>query len=151
MKLYKCKICGSTEYYQSWKTQKNWKRAYLHRRCKPCNRKALKKSAHKSLKGIPRTKYNRLQWLLSKYGLTQEGYQKIWDDQNGLCAICKKPEGGTKITRFCVDHCHDTGIVRGLLCSACNMGIGGLRHDIEFLETATQYLLKFDKKTAILS
>lgn len=76
------------------------------------------------------------QWeaeLRCKYGLTAEGYYALLWFQNETCAICRQPESAVdtrwtnKPKRLAVDHCHVTGRVRGLLCSACNLGLGGLK------------------------
>ena len=60
-------------------------------------------------------------------------------NQEGLCAICGLPETDK---RFCVDHNHKTGVVRGLLCANCNKGLGHFFDSIESLEKAKSYLLK---------
>jgi hypothetical protein len=59
--------------------------------------------------------------------------------QNGLCAICKKTETG-KTSNLCVDHCHKTGKVRGLLCNNCNKGLGLFKDNPEVLLNASAYL-----------
>lgn len=59
------------------------------------------------------------------------------DDQNGVCAICLKPP---TVKALCVDHSHDTGTVRGLLCDKCNQGLGRFDDDPTMLEAAIQYL-----------
>ena len=74
-------------------------------------------------------------FLKHKYGLTLEALDKLFFDQKGLCAICKKSN-----KRLTVDHCHTTGKVRGLLCDSCNGALGRLGDDIEGLERAIQYL-----------
>lgn len=56
-------------------------------------------------------------------------------DQDGRCAICNK-----EMKQVNVDHCHKTQEVRGLLCTACNTGIGKLKDDISVLESAIKYL-----------
>ena len=58
---------------------------------------------------------------LSKYGMDDADYAALLESQDGRCAICRSERTGT-VGRFCVDHCHGCGIVRGLLCSPCNMG-----------------------------
>lgn len=57
----------------------------------------------------------------------------------GCCWICKKPEpiAGRKLS---IDHCHDTGKVRGLLCTHCNTGLGHFNHDPDRIDKAIRYL-----------
>lgn len=63
-------------------------------------------------------------------------------EQEGFCAICRVPE--EELHRvFVIDHCHKTGIVRGLLCQTCNTGIGLLKDDPEFIRRAATYIEKF--------
>lgn len=84
------------------------------------------------------------QYSLAKYGITPKEYDEKFLTQNGVCAICKKPEVNidhkTKTIRaLAVDHCHDTGRIRKLLCSSCNMGIGQFNHNPELLRAAAIY------------
>lgn len=74
----------------------------------------------------------------AKYGLTVEEYWAIHDEQLGVCAICRNVLG----ERTAVDHDHETGTVRGLLCINCNTGLGKLGDSIESLELALTYLRK---------
>jgi hypothetical protein len=80
--------------------------------------------------------------LKTMYGLTPEEYDAMLSAQGGGCAIC----GGTDINgygkRLAVDHCHDTGRVRGILCGKCNRGIGCFDHDPERLAAAVAFLEK---------
>jgi hypothetical protein len=83
-------------------------------------------------------------WLrnLKNYNLTAEDFNAMWCEQDGKCAICRhemKPRGRTK-DAVAVDHNHDTGEVRGLLCRGCNHGIGNLKDDPEVLIRAAEYL-----------
>src|SRR5262249_20157987 len=78
--------------------------------------------------------------LRSKYGLTWEDYQKLLARQGGRCAIC-----GEESDKLCVDHCHETGAVRGLLCPLCNSATGFFRDDPERTRAATRYLEDFLK------
>lgn len=89
----------------------------------------------------------RNNYLMREFGITSEQYDEMNNKQNGVCAICNKPEtavnnktGETK--RLAVDHNHSTGIVRKLLCTNCNTGIGSLQESIETLRNAIQYLKK---------
>lgn len=74
------------------------------------------------------------------YGMTPEDYDKMLEQQDNCCAICKTatPTGKWKV--FAVDHCHITGKVRGLLCNECNRGMGLLRDSPELLIAAANYL-----------
>ena len=75
----------------------------------------------------------------NSYGITLEDYNQMFASQSGRCAICNihEQESG-KI--LCVDHDHNTGKVRGLLCSKCNAGIGLLGDDPDNLINAANYL-----------
>jgi hypothetical protein len=83
--------------------------------------------------------------LQKRYGITEEIYRKMYEDQKGCCAICTKHTSavfskGAEGFELCVDHCHETGKVRGLLCENCNTGIGKLNDDVKLLESAIKYL-----------
>lgn len=79
--------------------------------------------------------------LMRNFGITIEDYNRMFEDQQGCCAICSKHQDVGKI-RLAVDHCHTTGKVRGLLCLQCNAGIGNLRDSPELLRIALAYLEK---------
>lgn len=75
---------------------------------------------------------------LKQYGITPEDYDEMHAAQGGVCAICLGdcPTG----RRLAVDHCHETGSVRGLLCLKCNTGIGKFGDSPELLLAAADYL-----------
>jgi len=76
--------------------------------------------------------------LKRKYGITLDDYRAMLEAQAGGCAICHAPEPEGQSLH--VDHDHDTGAVRGLLCFTCNAGIGMFAHDIDLLSAAVAYL-----------
>lgn len=76
--------------------------------------------------------------LKKKYGLSLEGYEQMLARQRGCCAICHRPTEDP-LSLF-VDHCHASGKVRGLLCQACNSGIGMFEDDVDRLREAIRYL-----------
>lgn len=81
--------------------------------------------------------------LLRKFGITREEYDKLLKKQGGGCAICGEELGmmrAGKRLRLCVDHDHDTGEVRGILCTSCNNGLGRFKDDPELLLRAAEYL-----------
>lgn len=78
-----------------------------------------------------------------RYGLSPEDHHKLLDKQNGVCAICKKPETkivNGKLIPLSVDHDHVTGKVRGLLCRTCNNALGQFKDSLENLYSAIKYL-----------
>ncbi len=80
--------------------------------------------------------------LAKKYGLTLERYDQMFEAQDGVCVICRKPETRTfkgVATRLQVDHNHKTEQVRGLLCSSCNLKLGHYE-DKDFAKKAKKYL-----------
>jgi hypothetical protein len=86
-------------------------------------------------------------WLRKKFGIGEEDYAALFEKQGGKCAICgsDSPKGrksgrGGKVNNFYVDHCHQTGKVRGLLCNHCNRGLGLLGDNLAALESAVTYL-----------
>ena len=83
--------------------------------------------------------------LKKAYGITFNEYEELLSKQDGKCAICGIDNNGkyrNKPRAFAVDHCHTTGKIRGLLCSDCNTGIGLLKDNINFLQSAINYLNK---------
>jgi len=82
---------------------------------------------------------------LKKFGLSNDLYNKTFEEQDGKCAICKNPEtfvhSKTKeLARLAVDHCHTTGKTRKLLCKNCNTGLGSFKDNQDVLLKAMQYL-----------
>lgn len=80
--------------------------------------------------------YARRRSLLRKYGLTLEGLHAMLAAQDGRCAICRRVVDYMLL----VDHDHDTGVVRGLLCRECNLGLGHFGDSISSLLAAAEYL-----------
>ena len=81
------------------------------------------------------------------YGMSLIEYEKLFTEQDGVCAICSEKETarqGGKLKELSIDHNHKTGKNRGLLCGRCNAAIGFLKESKELLEKAKIYLLKYD-------
>jgi len=96
-----------------------------------------------STKGLCQRHYSRLT-LYKTYqkDFNWDSYDALWDFQKGLCGICgSELMWDSKLTH--VDHDHETGEIRGLLCSICNQGLGSFRDDIELLRSAVKYLKKY--------
>lgn len=82
----------------------------------------------------------RLHDLKQNYGVTPEQYAEMLERAGGVCEICGRVPSEVSKKGPCVDHCHDTSKVRGILCAPCNMGIGHLRDDPDVLRKALEYL-----------
>lgn len=92
----------------------------LQSRCKPCNLAS-----------------SRDAYLRRTYGISQAQYDGMLERQRGVCAIRSRLDDA-----FVVDHDHQSGAVRGLLCNDCNRGLGLLGDDVDRLVNATMYLLQ---------
>jgi len=116
--------------------------------CKDCNRKYMSEYYHKKIsKDIEKRRLSsRSTRLKSKYNITIEQYNQMLENQNHTCAICNKketqrsnPKGN--IDNLRVDHCHTSGLIRGLLCSKCNFGIANFNDSLETITSALHYIL----------
>jgi hypothetical protein len=105
-------------------------------RCRPCY--------YRSKSYCP-TRQRRYK-LKHSYGISLEEYDALLKEQGGVCQICKCPpkENGPKnLQALRVDHCHETGKIRGLLCHSCNVAIGHLGDNLSTLQNAISYLAKY--------
>lgn len=80
------------------------------------------------------------------YGISQRDYDAMRTTQGSLCAICQKPQ-----EKMCVDHCHSTGKVRALLCTACNTQLGHIEKPTyeHWFSLAMKYLSKFPREVNV--
>jgi len=89
------------------------------------------------------TDHRRNNHLLNTYIITQSIYDHVLLMQDGHCATCPATESGRKNDKYLiVDHDHETGEVRGLLCHHCNIMLGGAKDNISTLQNAIAYLSK---------
>jgi hypothetical protein len=136
-----CRDCRST-YCYGWKNENRQvvktKKAKYHFERKD----DINKLRREDRKANP-SKYKE-QNLRYFYGITISDYNKMLDEQKGVCRICKNPElskhKNGKIRDLAVDHDHKTKKIRGLLCSMCNMGLGKFRENTEYLKGAIEYI-----------
>lgn len=118
------------------------------RRCRLCcrakskkyrkdNPKKVAESNKKSRKANPQSLSKSLRKArLKRFGLTEEDYENLLIGQNGVCAVCKQVD---KIT-LAIDHCHETDIVRGLLCGSCNKAEGLLKSNPDVIRALADYV-----------
>jgi len=108
--------------------------------CKSCHNE-IEKARDKSHRASNTYAYKRRERLGRLFGITPEDYDAMLAKQNGVCAIC----GGDgawnrREDLLVVDHCHETKEIRGLLCHACNQGLGLFRDNPKTLLAAIEYL-----------
>lgn len=91
---------------------------------------------------------NKKNFLKRTYGMSFETYTQMYETQGGLCGICECPLDfmglrENHMKSACVDHCHTTQQIRGLLCRNCNLGIGHFEDNLASLEKAIAYLKRY--------
>lgn len=119
--MKRCARCRETKATTHFNRVKRPRGDYWNAWCKPCA-----------------NEYAKIRERNKRYGITSAQYDAIWAQQGGRCAICDEAEGKRQLS---VDHDHETGAIRGLLCMLCNMGIGALRDDPDRLAAAMAYLI----------
>jgi endogenous inhibitor of DNA gyrase (YacG/DUF329 family) len=132
-----CDICGQE--YEHWQ--------HMSKFCsKQCYHKAM---YFRSKDRVLSKDYQ----LRKTYGISLQEFEQMVEDQNNLCAICKEPEvmkqKDGRLFPLCVDHNHETGQIRDLLCRRCNMALGLLREDTSLVDAMKQYIAKFSQLKAI--
>lgn len=139
----KCPCCGEIKPTMEFSRHKNGGKWGFHSYCKECRNKKRKQYHLDNPEKCKRLK--RKSDLKKKYGLIPEDLERMLRDQDNKCAICGQEiflHGSSvdknKIAR--VDHNHETGKIRGLLCNDCNRGIGLLKDSPLLLANALKYL-----------
>lgn len=146
--MIKCSKCGENKDVCEFRERPSLKRGY-HSWCKECERNANRKRIALTPK-IIKTKIvkdpnevklsAKKRMLKHRYLLDYDEYIKMYESQNGKCAICgdEKILGGQG--GLLIDHCHRNKNVRGLLCTNCNSGLGKFKDDVLILTRAINYL-----------
>lgn len=136
-----CSKCKETKPLEDFITYKR-KEEIKHGICKACHNRwqnAWNDKNRERYREIARDSYARKgrdKELKQTYGITEAEYELLFESQKGLCALCLNPSK----KRLQVDHCHTTGKVRGLLCRACNLGLGFFRDNKFTLLRAIDYI-----------
>lgn len=143
------RVCNRCKEFKVWTEFAVNKKGINDRKsiCKKCSNLAqiaLNKS-RKEKDPLDLSKVRRAKHLKLKYGMSLEDYDCMLQQQAGKCAICgKKDNGLSNQKQLYIDHCHDLGHVRGLLCYYCNTVLGLAFDDVNILQSAIEYL-KRDK------
>jgi len=149
----RCKSCHKEKWRDLNKPRRVWAQDRKFKYCARCDETKLINEFHLSKEGWVKSKYCKQchsaavqeRRLQKSWGLTQENFNKLLAGQGGGCAICGSSKSGTrKDGRLCVDHNHETGEIRGLLCASCNRGIGLLGDSSEVIFAAFNYLKKWN-------
>lgn len=125
-----CPRCGETKPRTDFAVRTN---GYSESYCRPC------KKSYRS-PGAKKRPWNPDRGRKSRYGMAVGQYDAMLDEQDGLCAGC-----GRDGVKLFVDHNHESGLVRGLLCPPCNLSLGLAGDRPEILESAAKYLLENQK------
>ena len=126
------------------RAEKRAERFYLSNpyQCKKCLRDRTR--AHRKEHPDIWTTYKRRHTLKKLYGITPEQYKDLLARQDGKCAICESAHVHRRgMNNFAIDHDHQSGIVRALLCHNCNRGLGHFKDSPELLVKAVLYLKSF--------
>jgi Autographiviridae endonuclease VII len=135
-----CKVCSRAKGVEDWRTASPEK--LEARRRKERERARMRAATDPEYHAQRREWYHankdrsRESSYRSRYGITIADYEKMLMAQGGGCAICRS----TPTTVLSVDHCHETGVVRGLLCTSCNSALGALGDSPAGLRRALDYL-----------
>jgi len=104
------------------------------------NKQHTSKDGHRSICKSCLAVKARPYLLQKRFGITQERYEEMLKEQGLGCALCSSKNPGGRWSVFAVDHCHDTGRVRGLLCYGCNLALGILGDTEAGLSKALDYV-----------
>lgn len=129
-----CSKCGESKPLTSFSKDKQQRSGYKSL-CKVCARADYLKWRSANLEQI--RKQDRKKHYKKKYNLDDELANRLSEDRSGVCEICGN------ISQLVVDHCHSSGIVRGLICSHCNCLLGYSRDNTHTLKSAIKYLEDF--------
>jgi hypothetical protein len=82
-------------------------------------------------------------FLKKTYRLSPKEFYALLESQDGGCAICGRKDSGVRNRQMHLDHCHETGRNRGILCHSCNVGLGNFKNNPDRLFAAAAYLLQY--------
>jgi hypothetical protein len=140
------------QYHKEWYARNHEKRlaqiaVYEHTETgKARRRAAYKKRMSDPVKLAAKRRYFRDWKYKHKFGVSADDHDRMLAAQNGVCAICKRPEhrkASGVVKALAIDHDHATGKIRGLLCDMCNHALGNFEDDVDRMHIAIAYLEKY--------
>jgi hypothetical protein len=137
----KCKVCINKQ-NADWKQKNLGKNAIMSKEWYKQNKVEYNQRNNETNRLHPEIQKNLK--LIKTYGITLDQYEAMELEQNGCCYICKRNKE-LFARGLCVDHNHNTGEVRKLLCSPCNQGLGLIKENITVAESIIKYLIQFKK------
>lgn len=138
----RCRPCHS-QYGKDWSasaTPDELERIRARRRSDYERSKGKRLASARIRRQSPEWRAKRRSWVLAAaYGITAADYDALLAAQGGRCACCGVTANRNG-KRLFVDHDHETGAVRGIICNKCNQGIGALGDSIDGVRRALNYL-----------
>ena len=136
--MKKCNKCGEVKSLDLFALHAGFKSG-RNSRCKECkNKEATEYFNNNRDKILSRQRISRKKtYRKNTYGIDEQQYLAAYEARNGCCEICNK-----HFDVLCIDHCHTTLEVRGLLCKSCNLGLGNFKDNSDALRSAAKYLEK---------
>jgi Recombination endonuclease VII len=129
-----CKICGLEKSLTKFRSYRTKTKGFVHRdECQECKYKYEKRRKASNPDSV------KSWWLHKKFNMTLVQYKELEKSQGGVCAICSKSQNNKCLA---VDHDHQTGKIRALLCDKCNRGIGLLGDSSTIISRALEYVKK---------
>ncbi|HCH9337366.1 TPA: hypothetical protein NNW70_004295 [Salmonella enterica] len=137
--ILKCSTCFELLTYDKFSKKSNSKRGYSYK-CKSCHNEYVRENWYK--KNSDKQKQSSKKWknsnknkiLASKYKTTESEIISLLEKSSNKCEVCNKT------FKICIDHCHTTGKVRGVLCMRCNAALGLLQEDQYIVSNLLDYI-----------
>ena len=144
--MIECSMCKRTLPRENYSPKRN-SATIIAKRCNECRAKPAVTWNERNPDRVKRATARfvaagkaRVGRLKARYGMSQSDYDAMLAAQGGKCAICGTTTPGGRFTPFQIDHCHDSGKVRGLLCTNCNRALGYFGDDPDRIMAAARYL-----------
>lgn len=135
MSTKKCPVCKQVLPREMFYINPKGHASYC-KECKKTKRKAWFESP--AGKAMRARRNHTAEHLKTRYRITEEQYKALVDAADGSCEIC----GADNVRRLYVDHCHDSEVIRGVLCRSCNLVLGFANDNPDVLLKAVEYLAK---------